>query len=127
MKKMMFTVMAVAALMFVMSIQVFASEQTDEPKPSIGTESNRAFGFGRPEVVYGICTNAHGDGMILADTLFPVDPKYNYISYSGISGAEEIHSGDIVKTTFIYYYEDVCDRLTDVVVGNVYDDIALAE
>lgn len=70
----------------------------------------------------GICTNANKDGMLLYDSLKPVDPNYNYIAYR-YETAREVKIGDVVLTKEIWYGEDDFDRISDEVLWNVYDDI----
>lgn len=70
----------------------------------------------------GVCTNANKDGMLLYDSLKPVDPNYNYIAYR-YETAREVKIGDVVLTREIWYGEDDFDRISDEVLWNIYDDI----
>lgn len=101
-------------------IKADASEMESETELSqdfVGWEK-----IGTETFSIGVCTNANGDGMLLYDSAYPVDPNYNYIAYR-YETAREVKVGDVVLTHYMWYGEDNFDRLSDEVLWNVYDDI----
>ena len=112
-------IMLILAIAF-WPVKANASETESETELSedfVGWEK-----IGTETFCIGVCTNANKDGMLLYDSLKPVDPNYNYIAYR-YETAREVKIGDVVLTKEIWYGDDDFDRISDEVLWNIYDDI----
>ena len=72
-----------------------------------------------------LCINEDGDGMILTDSMYPVNPDYDYISFAGL---DYIVPGDIVCTVNLMdpRYEDGILTRDDTVINHLDEATAAA-
>ena len=72
-----------------------------------------------------LCINEDGDGMILTDSMYPVNPDYDYISFAGL---DYIVPGDIVCTVNLMdpRYDDGILTRDDTVINHLDEQTAAA-
>ena len=99
-------------------------EYTYNPEPVIYQTEDM------PEEFYvwtctALCINEDGDGMILTDSMYPVDPDYDYISFYGL---DYIIPGDIVCTVELMdpRYDDGIITRDDAVINHLDEATAAA-